>query len=203
MLPRCDALYFRDMNTADLAGVIEFLRAAEQLKNTTRTSWTSSGAQETVAAHTWRLCLMSLLFERNFPDVDIAKLIKICIIHDLGEAIGGDISAVEQQHRPAKAEQERADLLALLAPLPMHLRDDITALWDEYEAASSREAMLAKALDKLETIMQHNQGQNPAGFDYRFNLGYGRQYTVGDPVIEAVRELLDKETEERAREFDR
>ena len=191
------------MNTADLAGVIEFLRAAEQLKNTTRTSWTSSGAQETVAAHTWRLCLMSLLFERNFPDVDIAKLIKICIIHDLGEAIGGDISAVEQQHRPAKAEQERADLLALLAPLPMHLRDDITALWDEYEAASSREAMLAKALDKLETIMQHNQGQNPAGFDYRFNLGYGRQYTVGDPVIEAVRELLDKETEERAREFDR
>ena len=191
------------MNTADLAGVIEFLRAAEQLKNTTRTSWTSSGAQETVAAHTWRLCLMSLLFERNFPDVDIAKLIKICIIHDLGEAIGGDISAVEQQHRPAKAEQERADLLALLAPLPMHLRDDITALWDEYEAASSREAKLAKALDKLETIMQHNQGQNPAGFDYRFNLGYGRQYTVGDPVIEAVRELLDKETEERAREFDR
>ena len=91
------------MNTADLSGVIEFLRAAEQLKNTTRTSWTSSGAQETVAAHTWRLCLMSLLFERNFPDVDIAKLIKICIIHDLGEAIGGDISAVEQQHQPAKA----------------------------------------------------------------------------------------------------
>ena len=190
------------MNTADLAGVIEFLRAAEQLKNTTRTSWTSSGAQETVAAHTWRLCLMSLLFERNFPDVDIAKLIKICIIHDLGEAIGGDISAVEQQQRPAKAEQERADLLELLAPLPTHLRADITALWDEYEAASSREAKLAKALDKLETIMQHNQGQNPAGFDYRFNLGYGRQYTVGDPVIEAVRELLDKETEERAREFD-
>jgi len=189
------------MNTADLSGVIEFLRAAEQLKNTTRTSWTSSGAQETVAAHTWRLCLMSLLFERNFPDVDIAKLIKICIIHDLGEAIGGDISAVEQQHQPAKAEQERADLLELLAPLPTHLREDITALWDEYEAASSREAKLAKALDKLETIMQHNQGQNPAGFDYRFNLGYGRQYTVGDPVIEAVRELLDKETEERAREF--
>ena len=190
------------MNTADLAGVIEFLRAAEQLKNTTRTSWTSSGAQETVAAHTWRLCLMSLLFERNFPDVDIAKLIKICIIHDLGEAIGGDISAVEQQHQPAKAEQERADLLELLAPLPSHLREDISALWDEYEAASSREAKLAKALDKLETIMQHNQGQNPAGFDYRYNLGYGRQYTVGDPVIEAVRELLDKETEERAREFD-
>ena len=191
------------MNATDLAGIIEFLRAAEQLKNTTRTSWTSSGAQETVAAHTWRLCLMSLLFERSFPGIDIAKLIKICIIHDLGEAIGGDISAVEQQRRPAKAEQERADLQKLLSPLPVDLREEITALWDEYEAATSREAKIAKALDKLETIMQHNQGQNPPGFDYRFNLEYGKQYTVGEPLIESIREVLDEETEERARFFDR
>jgi putative hydrolase of HD superfamily len=188
------------MKQADLAGIIEFLRAAEQLKNTTRTSWTSSGAQETVAAHTWRLCLMSVLFEKSFVDVDFAKLVKICIIHDLGEAIGGDISAKEQQGRPAKAEQERADLQQLLSPLPTRLRTEITALWDEYEAATSREAKLAKALDKLETIMQHNQGQNPPDFDYRFNLDYGKQYTVGDPLIEAVRQLLDAETEARAQE---
>lgn len=192
-----------DMNSSDLASILEFLRAAEKLKNTTRTSWTSSGAQETVAAHTWRLCLMSLLFERSFPDADIAKLIKICIIHDLGEAIGGDISAVEQQHRPAKAAQERADLQRLLAPLPVDLRTEITALWDEYEAASSREAKLAKALDKLETIMQHNQGQNPPHFDYRFNLDYGKQYTVGDPLIEAMREVLDRETEARAKALEK
>jgi putative hydrolases of HD superfamily len=192
-------LFISVMYTTDLGGILEFLRAAEKLKNTTRTSWTSSGTQETVAAHTWRLCLMSLLFEKSFPDIDIAKLIKICIIHDLGEAIGGDISAVEQQHRPAKAAQERADLQKLLTPLPAYLREEITALWDEYEAAASREARIAKALDKLETIMQHNQGQNPPDFDYRFNLDYGKQYTVGDPLIEAVREVLDRETEERAR----
>jgi putative hydrolase of HD superfamily len=194
--------FISGMYATDLAGILEFLRAAEKLKNTTRTSWTSSGARETVAAHTWRLCLMSLLFEKNFPDIDIAKLIKICIIHDLGEAIGGDISAVEQQHRPAKAAQERADLQKLLTPLPAYLREEITALWDEYEAAASREARIAKALDKLETIMQHNQGQNPPGFDYRFNLDYGKQYTVGDPLIEAVREVLDRETAERAKTFE-
>jgi putative hydrolases of HD superfamily len=194
--------FISGMYTTDLAGILEFLRAAEKLKNTTRTSWTSSGTQETVAAHTWRLCLMSLLFEKNFPDIDIAKLIKICIIHDLGEAIGGDISAVEQQHRPAKAAQERADLQKLLTPLPAYLREEITALWDEYEAATSREARIAKALDKLETIMQHNQGQNPPDFDYRFNLDYGKQYTVGDPLIEAVREVLDRETEARAKAFE-
>jgi putative hydrolases of HD superfamily len=186
------------MNQTEIAGVMTFLRAAEQLKNTTRTSWTSSGTQETVAAHTWRLCLMSLLFAREFPNVDVARLLKICTVHDLGEAIGGDISAVLQQGQPSKAEQERTDLLKLLEPLPEALRDEIVGLWDEYEAATSQEAKLAKAFDKLETIMQHNQGRNPDGFDYRFNLGYGRQYTAGDPLIEAVREMLDQETEARA-----
>jgi putative hydrolase of HD superfamily len=185
-------------NTAELAGIVDFLRAAEQLKNTTRTSWTSTGSQETVAAHTWRLCLMSLVFARSFPDIDVAKLLKICIIHDLGEAVGGDISAVLQEGRPSKAEQERADLLQLLTPLPSDVQREITALWDEYEAATSREAKLAKAFDKLETIMQHNQGLNPPDFDYRFNLGYARQHTAGDPLIETVRALLDRETESRA-----
>jgi putative hydrolase of HD superfamily len=186
------------IDSSEIPGILAFLRAAEQLKNTTRTSWTSAGYQETVAAHTWRLCLMSLLFARNFPDIDVAKLLKICIIHDLGEAVGGDISAVAQEGRPAKAEQERADLLQLLEPLPARLREEIVGLWDEYEAAASPEAKLAKALDKLETIMQHNQGRNPEDFDYRFNLGYGRQYTVGDSLIEAVRAVLDAETEARA-----
>jgi putative hydrolase of HD superfamily len=77
-------------------------------------------------------------------------------------------------------------------------RDEILALWDEYEAAQSAEARLAKALDKLETIMQHNQGQNPADFDYRFNLEYGKRYTTGDPLIESIREVLDRETAQRA-----
>lgn len=194
--------FISGMDATDLAGILEFLRAAEKLKDTTRTSWTSSGKRETVAAHTWRLCLMSLLLEKSFPGINTAKLIKICIIHDLGEAIGGDISAVEQQHRPAKAVQERADLQKLLSPLPPYLREEIAALWDEYEAATSREARIAKALDKLETIMQHNQGRNPPDFDYRFNLDYGKQYTVGEPLIEAVREVLDRETEARARAFE-
>ena len=74
----------------------------------------------------------------------------------------------------SKGDQERRDLLQLLAPLPERMRAEIAALWDEYEAATSPEAKLAKALDKLETIMQHTQGKNPPAFDYRFNLEYGR-----------------------------
>jgi putative hydrolase of HD superfamily len=187
------------MNPSELAGILEFLRHAEKLKNVTRNSWTSEGQQESVAEHTWRLCLMSLVFEQSFPEINYAKLVKICIIHDLGDAIGGDIPAIEQVEGGGKAAQEREDLLLLLRPLPERLREEITALWDEYEEAISSEARLAKALDKLETILQHNQGKNPGDFDYRFNLEYGRKYTTADPLIASLREVLDQDTEERAR----
>ncbi len=196
------------MEPGDLAGTLDFLRAAERLKSTVRSGYTSTGEQESVAEHTWRLCLMALVLRPEFSDVDFAKLVKICIIHDLGEAIHGDVPAPEQARRAAagavggKADQERRDLLELVAPLPPVVRDEIVALWDEYEAAQSPEAKLAKGLDKLETIMQHNQGLNPADFDYRFNLGYGRQHTADIPLIAQLRAILDEETEARARASD-
>jgi putative hydrolase of HD superfamily len=186
------------MNATDIDGVLQFLRAAEQLKNTHRSAWTSGGQPESVAEHTWRLCLMALVLRDAFPEVDFARLVQICIIHDLGEAIGGDIPATHQVPGESKAAQERADLLELLQPLPAPIRDRITALWDEYEAAETPEAKLAKALDKLETIMQHNQGRNPPDFDYAFNLEYGKRYTRGEPLIETLRALLDAETAARA-----
>jgi hypothetical protein len=98
------------------------------------------------------------------------------------------VPAPEQARRGgSKADDERRDLERLAAPLPPALRDEITGLWDEYEAARTPEARLAKGLDKLETILQHTQGRNPPGFDYRFNLGYGRAYTDDHPVLAALR----------------
>ena len=184
---------------ADLQGTLEFLRAAESLKYLTRTSWTSDDQQETVAAHTWRLCLMALVLTPHFPGIDAGKLLRICLVHDLGEAISGDISAALQSSLPNKAGQERADLLQLVQPLPNGVQGEIMALWEEYEAAASPEAKLAKGLDKLETILQHNQGVMPAGFDFLFNIGYGAAYTRDHPVLSALRGVLDADTEQHAR----
>jgi len=177
-----------------LDGVLAFLRDAERLKTVTRSGWTSEGQRESVAEHTWRLCLMAMLLYGGSPDVDLARLLRMCLVHDLGEALGGDVPAPEQQAAAPKAGQERADLLRLTAPLPAPLREEIVELWDEYEAAASPEARLAKGLDKLETILQHTQGKNPADFDYAFNLAYGRRFTAGEPLLEALRARLDAET---------
>jgi putative hydrolase of HD superfamily len=191
-------------DSARLDGILEFLRATERLKVVTRSAYTSEGKPESVAEHSWRLCLMALVLREEFADIDLAKLLAMCVVHDLGEAIGGDVPAPEQARRRAanpgatKAAQEREDLLTLLAPLPDSLRKTITALWDEYEAAASPEARVAKALDKLETILQHTQGANPRDFDYRFNLGYGRAFTAEHPAIVTLRAVLDHETERLA-----
>ena len=186
------------MDDKQLVGVLEFLRGAEQLKNTLRTSNTSNGRHESTAEHTWRLCLMILLFEKEYPDLDILRLIKICIIHDLGEAINGDIAAVDQIEGVNKSEEERKDLECLIEPLSKSLRKEILGLWDEYENASSREALLAKAFDKIETILQHTQGKNPEDFDYNFNLTYGVKYTDFDSLTMKLRALIDQDTRKLA-----
>lgn len=176
---------------------LEFLREAEQLKSVIRSAHTSQGRKESTAEHTWRLCLMAMVFEDQFSALDMLKVLKLCIVHDLGEAINGDVPAVNSHQFPGKSEQERADMLQLTEPLDTPVKNSIMALWEEYEAGSTPEAKAVKAMDKLETILQHTQGQNPPDFDYQFNLTYGAQYTSSDPLFRAMREIIDKDTRSR------
>jgi putative hydrolases of HD superfamily len=186
------------IQTETLTTILTFLRRAEALKHTYRSAWTSAGEPESVAAHTWRLALMALLLAPQYPEIDLLRLLKICLIHDLGEALNGDIPAIEQTDGPEKAIQERRDLLALIECLPPALHSELLSLWEEYEGAGSPEARLAKGLDKLETILQHNQGSNPPDFDYTFNLDYGRRYTRAPAFIAELRRILDTDTRARA-----
>jgi len=134
----------------------------------------------------------------------MGRVLRLCVVHDLGEAIGGDVPAPEQARRgTSKTDTERRDLLQLLTLLPDAQRDELLALWEEYEAGTSAEARVAKGLDKLETILQHTQGDNPADFDYAFNLDYGRRYTDAHPLLASLRDILDAETARRARDGSR
>ncbi len=182
------------MNNNYLFGILDFIKQAEQLKNTVRSGITSNGRIESVAEHSWRLCLLGMTLEQYYPQIDTAKLLKICIIHDLGEAINGDIPAIAQQPDTGKSSQERHDLQLLLKPLNQPQQEEFLALWDEYEAAASPEAKLAKALDKIETLLQHTQGECPEKINYAFNLDYGRDYTDYDALTAELRALIDLET---------
>jgi putative hydrolase of HD superfamily len=185
------------MDLKKISGRLEFLREAEKLKDVLRSAHTSSGRTESTAEHSWRLCLMAIVFADELAGLDLLKVLKMCVIHDLGEAINGDIPAVNQAAFPDKSENERNDLLLLTRALDDVLRNEILALWDDYEHAQSAEAKAVKALDKLETLLQHTQGQNPADFDYRFNLTYGQKHTSAEPIFAALRALIDHDTREK------
>lgn len=185
------------IDAARLEGIVAFVQGAEKLKDTLRSGITSQGRAESTAEHSWRLCLMAMLFDRELGKIDRLKLLRLCIVHDLGEAISGDVPATLQVAGDGRAVQERADLVTLCAPLPDDLREEIVALWDEYSAAASPEAILAKGFDKLETMLQHLVGKNPPGFDYRFNLDYGAKHTARHPLLRRLRGLVDLETQKR------
>lgn len=176
----------------DVMKIMSFVQEAEKLKDTMRQCWSSTGKQESTAEHTWRLCLMVMLFEKYLPQLDTLKLMKMCLIHDIAEIIDGDIPAIIKV--PNKSEKERKNLVLLTKNLPSHLKEEIINLWDDYENILSIEAKVAKALDKLETLMQHNVGQNPYNFDYNFNLTYGKQYTNEIEILKIVREVVDEQT---------
>ena len=160
------------MPEPDIDGFLGFFRAAGALKDTLRSGHTAAGRRESTAEHSWRLCLMAVALEEALPGIDLKRLLELLIVHDLGEAVHGDIPAPLQTDD--KSAEERAGLARLLTPLPPEVAARLLARWDEYDAAATPEARLAKGLDRLETVLTHVEGANPPDFDYAFNLGYGR-----------------------------
>ena len=180
-----------------LNNYIHFIQEAEGHKCMTRTAWTSTGRRESTAEHSWRLALLAGLLLPAYPGLDARRVLMLCLVHDLGEVYEGDISAALQPDQDEKERQERAAVERAAALLPKTARREVCALWEEYNACETPEARLVKALDKAETILQHNQGANPPEFDYAFNLEYGKKYFEYDPLLRNLRALLDEQTRER------
>jgi putative hydrolases of HD superfamily len=104
---------------------------------------------------------MAVLLEEQLEGGDVARLLRLLVMHELGEAVGGDVPAPLQ--RGDKSAPERADLIAILALLPPTVRERLVALWDEYGRAEGPEARVAKGLDRLETCLEYDRPQELEG----------------------------------------
>lgn len=134
---------------------LEILHVAERLKDTPRHCTTTRGRTESVAEHSWRMSLMASLLRHEFPDLDMDKVVNMCLIHDLGECFTGDIPTFVKTDADRAAEDELLD--QWVKSLPEELSADIAALYDEMNAQKTAEAKVYKALDKLEALIQHNE----------------------------------------------
>lgn len=180
-----------------LESYLKFIKEVELLKTVHRTAWTSANTQESTAEHSWRLALFCGLMLEEFPTLDGKKFLMMALIHDLGELYDGDISAALLPDNDQKYKTESAAVIKLFSLLPPEHREKYQCLWQEYEEGKTPEAKLVKALDKAETIIQHNQGINPPDFDYRFNLEYGSEYFEENDLLIELRRLLDEDTKNK------
>lgn len=134
---------------------LEILHVAEKLKDTPRHCTTTKRRTESVAEHSWRISLMAFLLRHEFPDIDINRVVDMCLIHDLGECFTGDIPTFIKSD--ADREVEDSLLNQWVRSLPEKLSGDFADLYKEMDAQETKEAKLYKALDKLEALIQHNE----------------------------------------------
>ena len=170
---------------------------AERLKDTTRHCYTSGGRHESVAEHSWRLALMAYWVSDEFPELDMNKVIKMCLIHDLGEAFTGDIPTFE---KTAQDEQKETQLLFLWArSLPEPFGSEMCELYQEMDARKTPEAKLYKALDNLEAVIQHNESDIKTWLpnEYELNLTYANDKVLFSAYLIRLRELIRQNTQEK------
>ncbi len=177
--------------------LITFLGKIEKLKCNTRHCFTTSGRPESVAEHSWRLAVMAMLVADEYPDTDMDKVIKMCLIHDFGEAVTGDIPAFWKDESHEAAEKEAVK--ELLSPLPEKMRSELSELFSEMEARKTPEAKLWKALDNLEAVIAHNESDISTWIpnEYHDNLVYGEENCEFSDYTRALRAMLKADSIEK------
>ena len=174
--------------------LLDILAVAERLKDATRHCDTSGGRRESVAEHCWMTTFMAFLLKEEFPEADMDKVIRMCIIHDLGEAFTGDIPVF--QKTAADEEKEEKLLYDWVRSLPQAKAEEMLALYEEMEARQTLEAKLYKAIDGLEAVVQHNFSDVSTWLpnEYTLNQTYAQERVGFSAFLTELREEMRQDT---------
>jgi len=140
---------------------------------------------------------MAMLCADEYPELDINKVIKMCLIHDFGEAITGDIPSFwKTKHHEA---EENIAVAHLLSMLPATHADELTQLFAEMNEMQTPEAKLYKALDNLEGVLSHNEAPISTWIEreYTENLTYGEQNCEWSEWTKQLRKTLKEDSVEK------
>ena len=174
--------------------LLDILSVTEKLKNVTRHCYTSAGRRESVAEHSWMAAMMALLLRDEFPEADMDKVMKMCLIHDLGEAFTGDIPTFDKTK--ADEETEERLLYQWVDSLPEGYAKEMRALYEEMAARETLEAKIYKAIDGLEAVVQHNEASIDTWIphEYELNLVYANDKVEFSPYLKALRAVIRDDT---------
>ncbi len=179
----------------DVRELLNILSVTERLKDTTRHSYTAKGWHESVAEHSWHTTAMAFFMRDEFPDADMDKVIKMCIIHDLGECFTGDIPAFDKTK--SDEDMEKNLLYNWVKSLPQPYADEMKVLYAEMEMLETTEAKIYKAIDNLETLVQHNIADLSTWIpkEYELNLVYGDDKVAFSDYLTKLKAEIRKDSE--------
>jgi putative hydrolase of HD superfamily len=146
---------------------------------------------------------MAMLIADEFPEADVNKVIKMCLVHDFGEAVTGDIPSFN------KTEQhEREEDLAvkeLLSRLPEETANELTTLFAEMNGLSTLEAKIFKALDNMEVLISHNEAPLDTWIPLEFtlNYSYGAENVAFSEYMKKLKEEINMDAKRKMEEVNR
>lgn len=142
----------------DLTACLDFLNEIEKLKMIYRQNMAIDGSrQENSAEHSWHIALMAIVLAdtSNFENLDLLKVVKMLLIHDIVEIDTGDTFLYDVEANRSKEQNELATARRIFGMLPKRLNGEFMALWQEFEGRQSPEAKFAASLDSLQPLMNH------------------------------------------------
>lgn len=174
--------------------LLDIMSVAERLKDVTRHCYTKNGRHESVAEHCWMMSLMAFFLSDEFPEADMNKVIKMCIIHDMGEAFTGDIPTFDKTADNEKTEEDF--LYSWVDSLPENYRSEMKALYSEMSELRTVESKIYKAIDGLEAVIQHNISDLSTWIpiEYELNKVYANDKVAFSDYLTKLRDEIRKDT---------
>ena len=174
--------------------LLEVMHTAEKLKDTMRHCYTSAGRRESVGEHSWRLALLAYFVTDEFKGIDTEKLLKMCIIHDLGEIFTGDVPVFNKTKSNEKTEENL--LFKWVRMLDEPFKTEMLCLYKEMEELKTTEARVYKALDGIEALIQHNESDIKTWLELEYNLQltYADDKVAFSDYLKELREVVRQES---------
>eukprot|EP01132_Coremiostelium_polycephalum_P019601 gene19601-23304_t len=191
------------MNTTDLLQQIAFIKEIDKLKYIQRrTKLFHSDRYENDAEHSWHLAMMTLvLAEHSDRPIEVLKVVKMVLIHDLVEIDAGDTFIYDTSKNHSNTDAERLAAIRIFGLLPQAQAQDFIQLWEEFEEGTTDEAKFARTMDRFEPLLQNfsNNGGTWAEFNVDYQTVYNKKKAIknGSATIWNYAEELLKESVEK------